>query len=441
VLNTSIAKPIQDTPTDTSAHVPWRGSAVFWKLQAYGLVGITFSSFFPKLIHFQEYTFFFLLAVGLCVAWVERKNPWVGTPIDVPLLGFLGWVLCTIPFAADPAYSFSEWRKLLAHVLVFYWALFVLRSYKRIELLRQIMWTVVLGGLALSGFALVDFILRGGTWRDRLVRAGAPYSDYNWLATYLVLVIPILIWWVVTHRAFWTRALGILTLVMAGLAQAASYTRAGWVAHFSQAVGFGLMAGRRRLVIWVLAGAIAMGSGVFVVSEIGYQRDTVDSWTINTRVKTWQLGLHQVVKHPLVGVGYGNDTFTKVHAAEIEADETKSVKERTLKGLHNTFAMVLMGSGMPAIILFIWIFVRIVSTLMRQWRRFGADETQGVLVAVAVVTIGFATRNLFDYMFAGSLAHLFWILVAAGFCSGNLEISTKAGAGDFSLKEDVRSEH
>jgi O-antigen ligase len=382
-----------------------------------------------------------LLAVALCLAWVERINPWIRTPIDLPLLGFVGWVLCTIPFAADLAYSFSEWRKLLAHILVFYWAMFVLRSYKRIELSRQIMWTVVLGGLALSGFALVDFILRGGTWRDRLVRAGAPYSDYNWLATYLVLVIPILIWWVVTHRAFWTRALGILTLVMAGLAQAASYTRAGWVAHFSQAVGFGLMAGRRRLVIWVLAGAIAMGSGVFVVSEIGYQRDTVDSWTINTRVKTWQLGLHQVVKHPLVGVGYGNDTFTKVHAAEIEADETKSVKERTLKGLHNTFAMVLMGSGMPAIILFIWIFVRIVSTLMRQWRRFGADETQGVLVAVAVVTIGFATRNLFDYMFAGSLAHLFWILVAAGFCSGNLEISTKAGAGDFSLKEDVRSEH
>jgi len=441
VLNTRIPKPIQYVPTAASAHVPWRASAVLWKLQGYGLIGITLLSFFPRLIHFQEYAFFFLLAVALCLAWVERINPWIRTPIDLPLLGFVGWVLCTIPFAADLAYSFSEWRKLLAHILVFYWAMFVLRSYKRIELSRQIIWTVVLGSLALSGFALVDFILRGGTWRDRLVRAGAPYSDYNWLATYLVLVIPILIWWVMTHRAFWTRALGILTLVTAGLAQAASYTRAGWVAHFAQAFGFGLMAGRRRLVTWALVGAIAMVGGVFVVSEMGYQRDTVDYWTINTRVKTWRLGLHQVVEHPLVGVGYGNDTFTKVHAAEIDADETKSVKERTLKGLHNTFAMVLMGSGVPAIILFVWIFVRIVSTLMRQWRRFAADATQGILVAVAVVTVGFATRNLFDYMFAGSLAHLFWILVAAGLCSGNPEISTKAGAGDFSVNEDARSEH
>ena len=77
--------------------------------------------------------------------------------------------------------------------------------------------------------------------------------------------------------------------------------------------------------------------------------------------------------------------------------------------------MVLMGSGVQSINLFIWIFVRIVSTLTRQWQRSTAAETQGLLVAVAVVTVGFATRNLFGYMFAGSLASLFWILMAFGF--------------------------
>ena len=164
VLNTPITKPIQDDPTSASVHVPWRASAVLWKLQAYGLLGITFLSFFPGLFHYQESALFFLLAVALCLAWVERINPWIRTPIDLPLLGFVGWVLCTVPFATDPAYSFSEWRKLVAQVLVFYWAMFVLRSYRRIELSRQIVWAVVLGSLVLSGYALVDFILRGGTW-------------------------------------------------------------------------------------------------------------------------------------------------------------------------------------------------------------------------------------------------------------------------------------
>ena len=435
VSNTSITKPTPYIPNAVSVHVPSRASAAFWTLQAYGLLGITFLSFFPRLFHFQEYAFFLLLAVALCLASVEKVNPWIRTPIDLPLLGFVGWVLCTVPFAADPAYSFSEWRKLVAQVLIFYWAMFVLRGHRGIDLSRQIFRTVVFGSLVLSGYALVDFILRGGTWRDRVVRAGAPYSDYNWLTTYLVLVIPILIGWIVINRwAFGARAIGALTLVLAGLAQVAAYTRAGWVAHFAQAVGFGLMTGRRRLVMWVLVGAIATGGGLLTVSQIGYQRETIDPWTLSARVKTWGLGLHQVVQHPLVGVGYGNDTFLKVHATEVEAEKNKGAVEKVLPGLHNTFAVVLMGSGVPAVILFVWIFARIVSTLTRQWRRSTVIETPGLLVAIA--TVGFVTRNLFDYMFAGSLAHLFWILVAAGLCS----VMPQGGSGEIPIKA-ARSDH
>jgi putative inorganic carbon (hco3(-)) transporter len=445
-VNTSTTKPIQDSPTAASIRLPWQASAILWKLQAYGLIGITFSSFFPRIFHFQEYAFFSLFAVALCLAWVDRKNPWVRTPIDLPLLGFVGWVLCTIPFATDPAYSFSEWRKLIAHVLVFYWAMFVLQGHRRSEFSRQIFWTVVLGSLVLSGFALVDFVLRGGTWRDRIVRAGAPFSDYNWLTTYLVLVIPILIGWIVIHRTVWVRAFGILTLILAVFAQVAAYTRAGWVAHFVQAVGFGLLSGRRRLVIWIIAGVIATGGGLLALSQIGYQQSTTDPWTLSARVKTWGLGLHQVVQHPIVGVGYGNDTFVKLHRAEIEADKDKPLDDRLLPALHSTFGMVLMGSGVPAFILFIWIFIRIVSTLTRQWRLSMVAEPQGLLVAVAIVTLGFAIRNLFDYMFTGSLAHLFWILVAAGLYSvrhhiSTDHISTEARTGDLSLNEVTRSEH
>ena len=93
VSNTSITKPTPYIPNAVSVHVPSRASAAFWTLQAYGLLGITFLSFFPRLFHFQEYAFFLLLAVALCLAWVERVNPWIRTPIDLPLLGFVGWVL------------------------------------------------------------------------------------------------------------------------------------------------------------------------------------------------------------------------------------------------------------------------------------------------------------------------------------------------------------
>jgi hypothetical protein len=45
--------------------------------------------------------------------------------------------------------------------------------------------------------------------------------------------------------------------------------------------------------------------------------------------------------------------------------------------------------------------------------------------AIALSVLGFMVRNAFDYMFAGTLASLFWILVAVG-------LFVKAGAQDVS---------
>src|SRR6188768_506739 len=167
-------------------------SPLIWQLQVYGLAGITLLTFFPRLFRFQEHVFFLFFVVTIAVAWVEKVNPYVRTRLDIPLIAFVSWVLLTIPFAIDPAYSFSEWRKFVASILVFYWTMFVLRVRADEEPTRKILFVVVLGSFVLSILALEDFILRGGSWRDRLVRATAPSSDYNWLTTYFVLVIPIL---------------------------------------------------------------------------------------------------------------------------------------------------------------------------------------------------------------------------------------------------------
>lgn len=102
------------------------GGAI-WKLQQVGLILLTLLSFHPGLFHIQENLFFTLLAVALGASWVEGRPVWIRTPIDLPLLLFVSWVLLTVPFATDPAYSFSEWRKLSAQVLVFYWAVLVLQ--------------------------------------------------------------------------------------------------------------------------------------------------------------------------------------------------------------------------------------------------------------------------------------------------------------------------
>jgi putative inorganic carbon (HCO3(-)) transporter len=386
------------------------------KIQTVGLICITLSSFFPRLFHVQEYLFFLLLAFALVMAGVEKINPLVRSPIDTLLVALLVWILATVPFSIDPMYSFSEWRKLVAHVLVFYWALFVLHLHRTDVTTRRLLWAVGVGSMSLSAYAVIDFVVRGGTWKDRLIRAGAPFSDYNWLTTYMVLVIPILIAIVVTCRERWLRTVAWTALPLTVVAQIASYTRAGWVAHVMQAVTFALVTGRRRLLVLIISGALTAGMFLALVSQSGYQKETIDRLTLNQRMGTWRLGMEHIAAHPLVGVGYGNNTFTKLHPEYTTgAQQGRPLDQQVLPAMHNTFLMVAMGSGIPAALLFGAVFVKAIWSLVLLQGRSTRPESSGLLTSIAVVVVGFATRNTFDYMFAGSLATLFWILLAIGF--------------------------
>ena len=137
--------------------------------------------------------------------------------------------------------------------------------------------------------------------------------------------------------------------------------------------------------------------------------------------------------HPILGIGYGNDTFVKQYpeyrTQYLEALSTKDIK---LPALHNTFLMVAMGSGIPALVLFVLVFIRLIATLVARAKQPQVSAgVRRLLIGIVIVVIGFATRNCFDYMFAGSLAYLFWILAATGLAqpwNSRIEQATKSSS-------------
>jgi O-antigen ligase len=395
-------------------------------LQASGLLFVSFATFFPPLFHLQEYLFLMLFVVALvAVAGVKGLSPLVRSSIDVPLLSFIGWVLWTVPFATDIGYSFAEWRKLATHALVYYWALLVMRHSGR-RLAQQILWATILGCAFLSAYALSDFVLRGGSWQSRAIRARAPGSDYNWLSTYMVLALPIVISYVVVTSFKGLRVAAGVTILLSMVSQAASYTRAGWLGHAVQGFAFGILTAPRRLLLWLPVSGAAVGLSILFLSLSGYQKDTLNPWTFDSRVSVWKMGLREVAEHPLVGIGYGNNSFIKRHPQYAVAEQEHLPEEkRVLPAMHNAFLMVMLGTGLPGFAIFVWLFVTIVRELIR---KPAIQETHKALVlawGVAIAVIGFGVRNVFDYMFMGSLSHLFWLLVAAG-----IVLRNPAMAGD-----------
>jgi hypothetical protein len=65
-------------------------------------------------------------------------------------------------------------------------------------------------------------------------------------------------------------------------------------------------------------------------------------------------------------------------------------------------------------VLFVWVFIRLGTELFPKINRKKLTDSENFKLCLGIVLVGFFCRNLFDYMFAGSLAYLFWILMACG---------------------------
>ena len=126
------------------------------------------------------------------------------------------------------------------------------------------------------------------------------------------------------------------------------------------------------------------------------------------------------MNHPLVGIGYGNNSFIKRFPKyAVSEQEQFNEQARVLPSMHSAFLMVMVGSGLPGFISFVWLFVALVQALIRSPTTGESSSTRVLGWGVAIAVIGFGVRNLFDSMFIGSLSHLFWLLAAAGIAITN----------------------
>ena len=383
------------TPVLKHAGLPWRYWV--WSAQGIGLAVLAFLNFFPPAHGPTRYLFFSLLLVAVATRWKQGDSLWVRTPLDLPLLLFLGWILLTIPFSIDPSYSFREWRKLLAQVLVFYWAMAVLRAQPDNRLVRLVMIAVLLGTATNAGYAVIEFLLQGGTWRDRVVRAGAPGSDYNWLSTYMVMAIPMILT-AATVRSRWMKGLSVGVVTLALLAEFAAYTRAGWLGLAAEGLVGGWLSGRRWLLVGLILAFAAVGFGFVVASDMGFQRSTADPWTLEARVAVWKLAAADLWHHPLVGIGYGNNNFVKRYAGRPELEKAY--------GPHSTFVVVGLGSGVPAVVLLFMSLREWCAHKRRIWTMAQVEQSSRIRGRMCLVMV-VSWLYMFKVMLAGAIATMF----------------------------------
>ncbi len=128
------------------------------------------------------------------------------------------------------------------------------------------------------------------------------------------------------------------------------------------------------------------------------------------RFDIWWFTLSEIAKHWLVGIGYGSQSYFALWPGPRSCHAGH--KAVTNQGTHNIFLYLALHVGIPGMLIFAWFFVRVVRRTSEEYRQADDWLSKAVLAGSVVSVVGLILRLQFDQMLVGSLAVLFWVLLA-----------------------------
>jgi hypothetical protein len=359
----------------------------------------------------------FILLLGLLVGWcaINRRLFYSRTPYDMLLLAFVVWVGLTIPFSLAPSYSVKEYGKLLQQMVVFYAVIYFFKGL----LLRQVLLGLVgIMAILVAGYGLSQFNLGN----PQAVVSFLPAEV--WLTTFLVMVIPFGLAVALGEGPSEIRTGGALVVGMMTVCLLATQSRAGLVALVGElwVIAWFIRSASAKVVA-ALATVCVIAAVVLVFNEgaipvAGVSADMTTSLPLKRgfgsvfhRFDIWVFTLSEIAKHWLVGIGYGNHSYLLLYGQDDEV-VMPGHQAITHQGTHNIFLYLALHVGLPGMLLFGWFIVLVVLRTSEEYRQAHDWLSKAVLVGSIVSVVGLILRLQFDQMLVGSLAVLFWVLLA-----------------------------
>jgi putative inorganic carbon (HCO3(-)) transporter len=358
-----------------------------------------------------------ILVASLFFLWIfkifdSRGKILFRTPLDIPLLVFFVWAGLSFFWTADFHESFNSWIALGKQIFLFY---LVATTVETKDQFVKILAVFVAAILITDLYSIIDFFNRGGNILDRHIRAGplGSMGDYNSLTMLIISFLPLgLIFGVFTT----SRPLKIFLYFFSFLSLFVlylGYTRSGWLTVALQTLIFYFFYSRRifyylfgfllslTLVTTFLIHQYDLTYGTFE-KRLEHTEDTVNPFTMETRIQVWKFGLNDILRHPILGNGFGREIFQKVN-------KDNKIIEFT-PHLHNSFLEVAFELGLPGLFLFISCFALLIFHGFKTTRNSIDPLLSTYAFYMVVMSSGVVFKNLFDHMLIGNLAEIFWFM-------------------------------
>ncbi|MEO6545353.1 MAG: O-antigen ligase family protein, partial [Nitrospiraceae bacterium] len=129
------------------------------------------------------------------------------------------------------------------------------------------------------------------------------------------------------------------------------------------------------------------------------------------RLDIWGFTLSEIAKHWLFGIGYGSHSYVLLYGQDQEV-VMPGHAAITHSGTHNIFLYLALHVGIPGMLLFGWLFLRVVLRTSEEYWQAHGWLSKAVLLGSVSSVVGLMLRLQFDQMLVGSLSVIFWVLLA-----------------------------
>jgi O-antigen ligase len=369
-----------------------------------------------------------VLIVLMLIRWFRQGAvTWKRTPLDLPLLAFVGTAALSSLFAVNRNVAifgtYDRWEGLLtivSYALLFWLAVQLLSGEAEAQ---GLIWSLLISGYFVGAIAILQsgFGLLGGGYfagANGVIRADATLANPDFTGIFLAMLLPVAFAKLVSRRPAVTRVLAANLVVVLLLGLVATYTRAAWIGAVV-GVSIVLVLRRGRFHVWplvvsaslvivgfaVVAGIAAStppsarnGVGHAVLARIASIAD-LRSGTQNERLGTWADTLPLIASRPIFG--YGPDTFGLVYPQFETSNKLGVLWDKP----HQDALGIAASQGILGLLAYIWILVAFVRAFWRGRYLRGAVALFGGWVAYFV-------SIQFDFSWIPT-SFPFWLFAAA----------------------------
>lgn len=370
-----------------------------------------------------------VLTLVLLARWLQQGAVrWRRTPLDLPLLAFIGSAGLSTVFAVNRNVAifgtYDRWEGVLTivtYALLFWLAVQFLSGEADA---RALTWSLLFSGYLIglaavlqSGFGL----LGGGYFRQGAngpIRADVTLANPDFLGIFLAMLLPITFSKLISRRPALTRVLAANLIIVLALGLLLTFTRAAWIgAVLGVMVVLSLRRGRLHvlpLVSSIAAVVIAIGllAGVAATRPAGSQGGVANALyarvlsiadlgagTEGSRLKTWQDTLPLIARRPILG--YGPDTFGLVYPQYQSTNKSGTLWDKP----HEEALGVAATQGIVGLLAYLWVLVAFV-------RAFWAGRYLRGAVALFAGWVAYQIGTQVNFSYIPTSAP-FWLFAAA----------------------------